>query len=97
MQKQRTFNIWETYEWGWTFCMILINLFLTSTCIYILIYIENFYNYLFVLRQNCGEGGGEIGSGTALQAGMPRVPLPMGVSAIFFIDIISPAAPWSWF
>jgi hypothetical protein len=64
--------------------MILINLFLTSACIYILIYIENFYNYLFFLRQNSGERGGEIGSGTALQAGRPRVPFPMGVSAIFF-------------
>jgi len=46
----KSFNVRETYEGGWTFCMILNNLFLSSTSIYILIYIERFYNYLFVLR-----------------------------------------------
>jgi len=47
---------------------------------------------------NChhvGARGGAVGLGTALQAGRSRVRFPM-VSLEFFIDIILPAALWSW-
>ena len=40
-------------------------------------------------------GGGAVGCGTALQAGMSRVQFPM-VSLDYFIDIILPAALWLW-
>jgi hypothetical protein len=39
--------------------------------------------------------GGAVGRGTALQVGRSRVRFPMG-SLEFFIDIILPAALWSW-
>ena len=39
--------------------------------------------------------GGAVGLGTALQAGRSRVRFSM-VSLEFFIDIILPAALWSW-
>ena len=42
-----------------------------------------------------GVRGDAVGWGTALQAGRSRVRFPM-VSLEFFIDIILPAALWSW-
>ena len=42
-----------------------------------------------------GARGGAVGWGTALQVGRSRVRFPM-VSLEFFIDIILPAALWSW-
>jgi hypothetical protein len=42
-----------------------------------------------------GTRGGAVGWGTALQAGRSRVQFPMK-SLGFFIDIILPAALWSW-
>jgi len=42
-----------------------------------------------------GERGSAVGWGTALQAGRLRVRFPM-VSLEFFIDVILPAALWTW-
>ena len=51
--------------------------------------------YLDTLLQFLGARGGAVGLGTALQVGRLRVRFPM-VSLEFFIDIILPAALWSW-
>ena len=42
-----------------------------------------------------GVRGGAVGCGTALQVGRPQVRFQI-VSLEFFIDIILPAALWSW-
>jgi len=42
-----------------------------------------------------GARDGAFGSGTALQAGKARVRFPF-VSLEFFVDVILPAAIWSW-
>ena len=47
------------------------------------------------LHLSTGARGGAVGWGTALQTGRWRVRFPM-VSLKFFIDIILPAALWSW-
>jgi len=43
----------------------------------------------------CEARGGAVGRGTAPQAGRSRARFPI-VSLDFFIDIILPAALWSW-
>jgi hypothetical protein len=47
------------------------------------------------MNQNSGSHCGNVGWGTALQAGRARDRFPM-VSLEVFMDIILPAALWPW-
>jgi hypothetical protein len=60
--------------------------------VYTSIYEEpNEYDFQKILDNGRGAHGGAVGSGTALQAGRSQVQ-----SLEFFIDIIFPAALWTW-
>ena len=62
-------------------------------CTYVTVLSKNATNALICVKRVAG--GGAAGCGTALQVGRSRF-RSLIVSLEFFIDIIFPAALWSW-